>query len=77
MGPKTKKHVVVRLVQFFFLGVVMGVTEDLLAIHFSTDAKITPHVFKVALIIAVPFAFISELLADSGIFRRLIKNNRK
>ncbi len=50
----------------------MGVTEDLLAIHFATDAVITPHVFKVAFLVALPFAMISELLVDSKLFRRLL-----
>jgi len=50
----------------------MGVSEDLLAIHFATDVVITPHVFKVALLVAFPFAVISELVVDSKIFRRLL-----
>ena len=50
----------------------MGVTEDLIAIHFATEAVITPHVFKVALFVALPFAIISELVVDSKIFRRLL-----
>jgi hypothetical protein len=78
MGPITKKRVIVRLVEFFVIGLVMGVSEDLLAIHFATEAQITPHVFKVAVLVALPFAFISEFVVDWGLFRKLLfKNHQK
>jgi hypothetical protein len=71
MGPKTRRRVLIRFLEFFIIGILMGVSEDLIAIHFATDAAITPYVFKVALLVALPFAVISELLVDSKIFRRL------
>jgi multisubunit Na+/H+ antiporter MnhB subunit len=77
MGPKTKHRVFVRLLQFFVLGVLIGITEDLLAIHFATEAKITWDVVKVAFLIAFPFAIINEILVDLKIFRRLLNNNSK
>lgn len=77
MGPKTKKRVIVHLIEFFVLGVIMGLTEDLLAIHFATDAVITFDVVKIAFLIAVPFAIINEILVDAQVFRRLINNNHK
>ena len=55
----------------------MGISEDLIAIHFATDAKITRHVFKVALLVAPPFTVISELIADSKIFHKLLRNRKK
>jgi hypothetical protein len=72
MGPKTRRRVLIRFFEFFIIGVLMGVGEDLIAIHFATDAVITPHVFKVAFLVALPFAIISELVVDSKIFRRLV-----
>lgn len=77
MGPITKKRVIAHLVEFFVIGLVMGITEDLLAIHFATDAKITPHVFKVASLVALPFAVISELVVDFGFFRKILFKNRR
>ncbi len=80
MGPKTKRKILVHLIEFFVLGVVMGVSEDLIAIHFATDARITWDIVKVALLIAIPFAIISEVLTDSKIFWHLLnhsKNKRK
>ena len=77
MGPKTKRQVLSHLIEFFIIGVIMGVAEDLLAIHFATNVRITWHVFKVAFLVALPFAIISEIVVDLKIFRKLIRNNHK
>lgn len=55
----------------------MGLAEDLLAIHFATDAKITWDVVKIAFLIALPFAIISEILVDLRVFRRFLNNSNK
>jgi len=68
-----KKKVISHLIEFFVVGVVFGVTEDIIAIKFATDAKITWHVLKVAVIVAIPFAILSELLIDLKFFRRCLK----
>lgn len=76
IDPITKRKIWVHLLEFFFVGLIMGVGEDLLAIHFATEAKITPHIFKVAFLVALPFAFISEILIDLKVFRRIWKKNQ-
>lgn len=53
-----------RLVEFLIIGVLMGVLEDLLAIAFATNAEIKPHVILVVFLVALPFAFISEVIVD-------------
>jgi len=68
-----KKKITFRLIEFFIVGLVMGVTEDILAIHFATDATITLQTFKVALIVAIPFAVFSELVVDAKPIRRWVK----
>jgi len=75
--PKTKHHIFARLTEFFILGVIMGISEDLIAIYFATEAKITWHVFRVAFLVALPFAVISELVVDLKIFRRIFRNPKK
>lgn len=77
MGPVTKKKIISHLIEFFFVGLLMGISEDLLAIHFATDAQITPRIFWIAFIIALPFAVISELLVDLGVFRRFFKKREE
>jgi len=63
MSPKRKK-LYSRLAEFFVVGLVMGVTEDVIAIKLATDATITYHTFLIAALVALPFAFISEILVD-------------
>ena len=67
-----KKRVISHLIEFFFVGLLMGIVEDILAIKFATNAKITFDTFKVAFLVALPFAFISELLVDSKTIRKIL-----
>ena len=53
-----------RFLEFFIVGFVLGVTEDILAIHFATDATITIEVVYIAALVALPFAVFSELIVD-------------
>ena len=62
-----------RLLEFFLIGLLLGVIEDLLAIFFATDAKINPRVIIIAGLVALPFAFISEIIVDQKRFPRFIK----
>ena len=59
--------------EFFFVGFIIGVIEDIIAIKFATNAPITPHTFVVAGLVALPFAFISEIIVDLKVFRKFIK----
>lgn len=77
MTKAEKKRIFSHLVEFFFVGLVMGIIEDLLAIHFATDAQITFHTFVVAFWVALPFAVISELLVDLKVFRRVLFSKKK
>lgn len=59
-----------RFLEFFLIGIVMGVIEDLIAIFFATDATITLEVILIATTVAFPFAVISELIVDhNDLFR--------
>ena len=59
-----KRRHIYRFLEFFIVGFVMGVVEDLIAIHFATDAAITMDVIYVAALVALPFAAFSELIVD-------------
>ena len=61
---KSNKNHYIRLVEFLVIGLAMGITEDLLAVRFATDAKMSADVIYIVVIIAIPFALISELLVD-------------
>lgn len=53
-----------RLLEFFIIGLVFGVTEDVLAVLIATDAELSLDVVVVVVLIAVPFAILSELIVD-------------
>ena len=53
----------------------MGVVEDLIAVSFATDSKINFNVIFVVFLVALPFAFISEIVVDHPLFwKKIFKN---
>ncbi|MBD3303776.1 hypothetical protein GF343_01400 [Candidatus Woesearchaeota archaeon] len=80
MKKRTRKRLEVFL-EFLIFGIVLGITEDLLAIWFATDAHITWHLFVIVLAITIPFAIIGELIVDNikwfGWIRKQAKNGAK
>ena len=53
-----------RTLEFLVIGLVMGVTEDLLAVWLSTGEPITWSVLGIVIVVALPFAFLSEYVVD-------------
>ena len=63
----SKNHLRKRLEVFFeflIFGLALGIIEDIIAIWLATDAKITPHVFLVVILVTIPFAALGELVVD-------------
>ncbi len=59
-----------RIAEFFVVGVIFNLADNLLSISVVTDAAITPQIIGLVLILTVPFAVISELVVDgNNIFR--------
>jgi len=69
-----KRQIVNHFLEFFFIGFIMGVAEDLIAIILATDAEITPHVILIAAVVALPFAVVSELVID---YKRIKRARQK
>ena len=53
-----------QFVEFFVVGLLIGVAEDLIVIALSTGAAITWHIVGIAALVALPFAAFSELVVD-------------
>lgn len=51
-----------RFFKFLIIGILFGLAEDFLAIALATDAEITPQVFLIVLLVAVPFAAVTEFI---------------
>ena len=50
--------------EFLLFGLVIGVTEDLVAVHLTTGETITWEMVGIVVMLAIPFAIIGELVAD-------------
>lgn len=62
----------IRIIEFLIIGVIMGTLEDLLAVFVATDAKFSWHILIVVFLVALPFAFISEVIVDHPNFWKRI-----
>lgn len=62
-----------RFLEFFLVGLTLGVVEDLIAISLATDKSIDLQVFMVAFFVAFPFAVFSELIVDHDKFKGLMR----
>ena len=68
---KAKRYEV--MFEFLLFGIVIGVTEDILAVHLTTGETITWNMVGIIILIAIPFAIIGELVADHIDFVKLWK----
>ncbi|RJP43644.1 hypothetical protein C4587_02800 [Candidatus Parcubacteria bacterium] len=53
-----------RFIEFFFVGLLMGMAEDLLAVRLVTGETVTFKTAWVVFLVAFPFAIISEYIVD-------------
>ncbi len=60
---KAKKIEVV--LEFLIFGIAIGVVEDVLAVTFATGEPITWKIIGIIVVIAIPFAFLGEIVADN------------
>ena len=79
MESKNKKEVNWKkwevVFEFLIFGIVIGITEDLIAIKFAAGEEITLKIVGIVILIAIPFAVLGEVIFDridfAGIFKRL------
>jgi len=66
--------------EFLIFGIIVGVTEDLIAVKVVADVPITRHVVGIIVLIAIPFALLGEVLVDRidfiEIFRKYFRKNK-
>jgi len=62
-----------RMLEFFIVGLVLGIVEDIIAIGASTDVSITWNIIGIIALVALPFAVFSELIVDKSKFFNNIK----
>lgn len=62
-----------RFLEFFIVGLALGVIEDLIAIFLVTGEPIDLRIFWIAFFVALPFAIFSELIVDHNKFKNLMR----
>ncbi len=64
-----------RILEFFIIGVVAGIIEDLIAVKAATGTVIDIKILGIVTLVAIPFAVLSELVVDH--FKPFHKKNKK
>jgi len=63
--------------EFLIFGIIIGITEDILAVKFAAGGEITWRAIGIIILIAIPFAVLGELIADRidfvDIYRKIFK----
>ena len=59
--------------EFLLFGIVIGITEDLVAIKFATHEPITLRVIGIVVLVAIPFAILGEIIFDKIDFAKIFK----
>lgn len=62
-----------RFLEFFIVGLALGVVEDLIAIFLVTGEPIDFRIVWIAFFVALPFAIFSELIVDHDKFKSLMR----
>lgn len=73
----SKYRISTRLIEFFIVGLVMGITEDVIAIMIATDATLSFEIIIIATLVAIPFAFLSEIIVDHPDFWKKLTGTHK
>jgi len=60
--------------EFLIFGIILGITEDLIAIKFAAGVPITFEVIGIVILIAIPFAIIGEIIFDRIDFATILQN---
>jgi hypothetical protein len=66
-----------RLIEFLIVGIGMGITEDVLAIWLVSGESVALKDMWLVLVIALPFAFISEWVVDHPDFPKHLFPGKK
>lgn len=59
--------------EFLLFGILIGITEDIIAIKLTTGVSITPRMIGIVVAIAIPFAIMGEMVADRVNLARTFK----
>lgn len=58
-----------RFTEFLIFGVILGITEDMIAVMLVTGESLTFRMVGIVVMVTIPFAAFSELVVDSDEYR--------
>lgn len=59
--------------EFLIFGIVIGIVEDVIAVKLATGASLNWDILVIIVLIAIPFAFLGEVVADNIDFSKILK----
>ena len=71
------KKKMLRLIEFLIIGVLFGLIEDLIAVRAVSEVVINAQVIGIVLLVAIPFAVLSELIVDHPRFWEILRVLRR
>lgn len=77
MSPEGKRIKRLRIIEFVFIGIFMGMIEDLIAVFAVTGEAIKWRTIWIVFMVALPFAFLSEIVVDHPRFWEYILPRKK
>lgn len=73
MNKSTNWKRIEVILEFLIFGIVIGVIEDVIAVTVTTGEPITWKIIGIIVLVAIPFAFIGEVVADQIDFVKILK----
>jgi len=58
-----------KFTEFLIFGIILGVTEDMIAVMLVTDESFTLRMLGIVIAVTIPFAAFSELVVDSDEYK--------
>jgi hypothetical protein len=79
MSNRLILRILKRSLEYFIIGIIVDLSENLLVIKFATKEVITWETVKIAVMVVLPFAILMEVVFDPIIRRKILKieNNHK
>lgn len=73
MSKRIILRILKRSLEYFIIGMIVDLSENLLVIKFATNEVITWQTVKIAFLVVLPFAILMELVFDPIIRKKFLK----
>jgi len=74
MSNKLLLRIIKRSLEYFVIGMIVDLTENMMVIRFATDEVITWQTVKIAFLVVLPFAILMEVVFDPIIRKKFFNS---